>query len=196
MGKSKVMENKIINSLLNVLEKKDKYTAEHCRRVADYTASFAVFLGIEEKKVTILKNAALLHDIGKIEVDNNILQKTGILGEKEFSLIKNHPFIGFTIAENNNILSEEKEIILHHHERVDGNGYPHGLKGDEINDLCKVLSICDSYDAMTSQRSYECMSQDDALQELINSSGTQFDIKFVQRFIVFIRKRDYCPYRD
>lgn len=134
----------------------------------------------------------LLHDIGKISIDNELLYKANKLSQNEYEKIKEHVFLGGKIMKNLNICEKTKSLIVHHHERWDGNGYPKGLRTEEIPENCRLLAICDSIDAMTSERCYKRkLTQDECLNELINNSGTQFDpnmIKIIVKNFNVVRK--------
>jgi HD-GYP domain-containing protein (c-di-GMP phosphodiesterase class II) len=141
-------------------------------------------LGLREGEVQELKTVGLLHDIDKITIDENILNKPGKLTKDEWEEIKRHPEIGYRILSTVNGMSEMAEYVLTHHERWDGLGYPKGLKSDELPLQTKIIAIADAYDAMTSARSYrEALSDEVAIAELQKNSGTQFDPDLVTLFI-------------
>lgn len=144
---------KLANTLNNFIEFKDNYTAGHCERVATYSEALGIALGLDEKQIEDLILAANLHDIGKIALPDAVITKTGKLNDLEFNLMKKHVELG-TLLLPSNALGYLKESIRAHHEKYDGTGYPDGLKGNEIPQFAQILAIADSFDAMTSQRSY------------------------------------------
>lgn len=132
----------------------------------------------------ILRNAALLHDIGKIAIPDEILLKNGPLTHEEFHLVKRHPVIGANIFGKQGDYGEMASFILHHHERWDGSGYPHGLARENIPLGARIIAVADAFEAMTSHRPYrKALSQEEATRELINHSGTQFDPQVVEVFL-------------
>jgi putative nucleotidyltransferase with HDIG domain len=131
---------------------------------------------MSDRDLETLEYGGLLHDIGKIAITNEIICKPGRLTESEFAVIKSHSTIGADIVEQIKFLSEATELVRHHHERPDGRGYPHGLKVDEISLGCAILNVCDSFDAMTSDRPYrKALTVEQAMEELVRFKGSQFD---------------------
>lgn len=185
-----IIQSSIIMLLYLLLNIKDACTAAHSMRVMKLTVSFAKHNGYAVSQIKILKRSALLHDIGKLVIPKKILIKDKKLTQEEYSIIKKHSYLGYLIVKYIVGKSIEADIIKHHHERIDGNGYPDGLKDNEINELSKILSICDAFDAMTSIRPYnEKISFEDALIELQTNAGTQFDKKILNKFIYFINSK-------
>lgn len=181
-GKS--YRNTIINILLTSLFEKSMETEEHAERLKDYCNSVGEKLKCSAKELQELTLLAILHDIGKIGIRESILQKPGPLTPEEWEEMRKHPEIGYRIAQNTPELSNVAEYILFHHERWDGEGYPRGLKGEEIPLQCRILAVVDAYDAMTSDRFYrKAMSKKAALTELENNAGTQFDPLVVNTFL-------------
>lgn len=179
----------ILKNLLRELEGKSKDTLTHCYNVVNYATSFARYIQCEKEDITKLHYAALLHDIGKIRIPNDILNKSEELTKEEYEIIKKHSYYGYDIVKYTGIFNEELELILHHHERVDGMGYPHKLNDNNINKLCKILSICDSFDAMVSKRTYKkSMTIKEAVQELMDNVEKQFDKELVPLFVKFIEE--------
>lgn len=178
--------------LLNTISAKDNYTKDHSQNVSKLCVMFANYLNLSEDDVENLRIAALFHDIGKIGIPDNILQKEGKLTDTEYETIKLHPVIGANIFSSTDIFKHIAPIIVAHHERVDGTGYPNNLKGNEIPYLAKILTICDCFDAMVSKRSYkEKMTIEYAIEQLNKGAGTQFDKELVDSFIKLINeKRD------
>jgi diguanylate cyclase (GGDEF)-like protein/putative nucleotidyltransferase with HDIG domain len=171
-------------TLIAVINAKDKYTYGHVERVVFYCTLLAEKLGLSDTDKKSLICAAYLHDVGKINIPEEILMKTGPLNDEEWQIMKNHPQKAVEIIENISSLKYLSPIILQHHERYDGKGYPNGLKGEEINYLARLLTVADSFDAMTSIRPYKPRkSYHQAIRELIKCSGTQFDPEIVEDFI-------------
>lgn len=172
-----------INAFNKALEAKDPYTSGHALRVQQYSEKLAVAMGLSSKKITNIKTAAILHDIGKIGVDDSILRKPDRLTREEFDMIKKHPAIGADILKDVDFLSTPAEIIRSHHERYDGRGYPDSKRGDEIPIESSILSIADVFDAMTSDRPYRgALSRKAALEEIKNNAGIQFDPAIANKF--------------
>ncbi len=179
-----------VKSLALTIEAKDFYTRGHSTRVVKYALAIAEGLGLSEKEKEIIRNAGILHDIGKIAISDQILGKIDKLTEEEFDTIKKHPALGANILKPLSFLSTEISIILNHHERVDGKGY-YKLSNEEIPLASKILIIADSYDAMTSDRPYrKALSKEQAIQELKNNVGTQFDPHLVEIFVQALGKMD------
>jgi len=165
-----------VKSLAAAIETKDIYTRGHSERVTQYSLIIARKLGIESSEIEKLRLAALLHDIGKIGIDESILRKPAKLSPSEFEEIKKHPIYAANILESIPQLHEIIPVIKHHHERFDGNGYPDGLKGEKIPYSARIIAIADTFDAMSSDRPYrKALPVQVCLQEILNCSGTQFD---------------------
>lgn len=180
-----------IQAFNKFLEAKDKYTSGHAARVQKYAEMLAQSMNLSEIRIENIKTAALLHDIGKIGVDDRILKKPGKLTTDEYSQIKNHVVIGAEIIDGIDFLKSISKIIMQHHERFDGKGYPKGLKDDEISIEGEILAIADVYDAMTSDRPYRNgMSKSEAMEELRANSGTQFNPQIVEKFLEILEKED------
>lgn len=168
-----------LNRLLKQYEEKDVYTHNHSIRVEQYTLKIASRMGLPNEMLLTLAVASLFHDIGKINVPDEILNKAGRLSEREFEFIKHHP------ADSVKLLSEKFEkaltnIVEQHHERLDGSGYPKGLKGDDIILEARIIAVADSFDAMTSDRAYRsAMSIEDAMAEIESMSGVKYDSEVV-----------------
>lgn len=176
-----------VKTLSQAIEAKDPYTNGHSRRVGEYACNLANKLGLIPKRVEKLKIAALLHDIGKIGIDESILNKPGRLTEEEFDKIKQHPEIGVKIIKDIDFLKDVSEIILGHHERYDGTGYPEGRKHKEIAFETQILSIADVFDALTSERPYRhAMTVAEAIDIIEKGKGTQFESKLADAFIKMI----------
>lgn len=180
-----------IQSLATALDAKDSYTHGHSRRVTALALAIAAEMRLSENEVNKLRHAALLHDIGKIGIAENILQKPSKLSDDEFTSIKNHPVMGAKILESVEFLQSVCMQIKHHHEKFDGTGYPAGLKGDKIPLGSRIITIADTYDAMTSTRPYrQGLSHEVAVNEIKRCSGTQFDPEIVDAFLAI---SNLCP---
>jgi len=176
-----------LKSLGDIIEAKDAYTGGHCERISKYSNIIAENIGLSNEKKSVLRYAALLHDIGKISIPENILAKPGKLTESEFNLIKLHPIRGIQILKPIKQLEDSLPGIKYHHERYDGKGYPEGISGEKIPLIARILCISDSFDAMTSDRPYrQKMQFKEAKEELLRCSGTQFDPELVSVFTNFI----------
>lgn len=177
-----------LKAMVNTLEAKDYYTRQHSQRVTLWTVEIAQKMGRTSQEIEILRFAGFLHDIGKIGVQDSILNKLGALSPEEFSAIRAHPLIGERIVEPLVVLPLEREIIRHHHERWDGQGYPDGLLRENIPLLARILAVANSFDAMTSDRPYRrAKSYEESLQELERFSGSQFDKDVVCAFKEVLR---------
>jgi HD-GYP domain-containing protein (c-di-GMP phosphodiesterase class II) len=180
------MTNKCtIQALSNAIEANDHYTRGHCDRVTKLALALGRKCGMNSTDLNELELACMLHDVGKVGVPSQILNKIGRLTEDEFYIIKKHPDIGFIIVKDIPFLEKAAAIMRAHHERYDGNGYPTGLKGDEIGFSSKILCIADAFDAMTSARAYRTvpLTAEKAYAELLKGSGTQFDPELVKEFL-------------
>lgn len=168
--------HEIIECITSALDAKDAYTAGHSKRVSEMSLTLSKALGLSAQDTTNIHIAAHLHDIGKIGIPDAILNKEGNLNEYEWNMIKSHPGIGAQILSKSKRLSELIEIVLHHHERFDGKGYPDGLAGKNIPLGARIIAICDSIDAMTSHRKYrKALSWDDCYQEIEKGLGSMYD---------------------
>ncbi|MDD5155548.1 MAG: HD domain-containing protein [Candidatus Omnitrophica bacterium] len=178
----------VVQSMVRVLEAKDHYTRGHSERVAGYAARVAAKMGFSAEKIELLTEMALLHDIGKLSIKDNILNKKGQLTDEEWEEIRKHPLIGEDILRPVILDEEMLAMVREHHERYDGKGYPDRLSGDKINIFAAILTVADAFDAMTSERSYRpALSKQDAAAELKAKSGTQFNPKVVETFIEILK---------
>lgn len=173
-----------IEILRFTVEAKDAYTRGHSDRVSAYSVLIGEALGLSEEDIKTLRIGGLFHDIGKIGIPDSILLKTDKLDDEEYSEIKNHPAIGAHILSNATIFKDIIPIVKHHHERFDGHGYPGKLKGEEIPYLARIATVADSFDAMTSKRSYrDSLPIDVVKEEIKKNSGTQFDPEIAEVFL-------------
>jgi diguanylate cyclase (GGDEF)-like protein/putative nucleotidyltransferase with HDIG domain len=178
------------NALVMAIDAKDPYTKEHSQNVTNFAVAIAKALGLPEKEIEIIKYASLLHDIGKISISQDILSKTTPLTSDEYSLLKKHPVVGVTILKDIKFLEKEIPIILHHHERFDGKGYPQGLMGREIPLGARIVAVADAFDAMTSGRGYkDKLTQASAIEELKAGSGSQFAPDIVESFVRLLENK-------
>jgi len=165
-----------VRALVQAVEIKDLYTRGHSERVAQASEMIARRLGMDEKRIGILSYAAILHDVGKLGVPTRLLQKDGQFNAAELEAIRVHPVRGVDVVRDIAFLNEAYEAILHHHERMDGRGYPTGLAGERIPRFARIIAVADAFDSMTSTRSYRpARSVQDAMAELRACAGSQFD---------------------
>jgi HD-GYP domain-containing protein (c-di-GMP phosphodiesterase class II) len=178
-----------VKMLVNFLDKKDEYTKGHCERVTKFTVAIGQALNLSDLDILNLEFAALLHDIGKLAVPDEIINKEGKLTMQEYEIVKMHPAVGYELIKDIPFLDVSKKILLQHHERVDGKGYPLGLKDDQIDIKAKILSIADAYDAMTSSRPYrkDGLPKEQAISQLKLCTGSQFDKNIVDIFIELLK---------
>jgi HD domain len=178
-----------VGALCQAVETKDLYTRGHSDRVSRGSVMIAREIGMRGDRVEAIGYAGMLHDVGKLGVPTKVLQKTGKLTEEEYAAIQLHPMRGLDIVREIGFLDEALAGIMHHHERIDGRGYPMGLAGDEIPEFARVLAVADAFDAMTSTRSYRGARRvDEAIAELRKWAGTQFDPAFVDAFVAAITR--------
>ncbi len=174
----------MLKTMLACLEEKDSYTHGHSIRVTQYATNIAIELGLSAEQIEEVQLVGLLHDIGKVGIPDNVLLKPAPLTKPEFEIMKSHPIRSARILEKANALKSLIEGVKYHHERIDGLGYPDGLKGDEIPLYARIILIADTYDAMTSTRPYRlALEKETAFKELERYSGTQFDANLVKVFI-------------
>jgi hypothetical protein len=165
-----------VRTLVQAVEIKDLYTRGHSERVAHASELIAEQLRLTEERTAVLRHAAILHDVGKLGVPTRLLRKTGQLDSAEFAAIRLHPARGVDVVRDIAFLDEAYSAILHHHERMDGHGYPSGLAGAQIPRFARIIAVADAFDSMTSTRSYRgARSVPDALAELRRCAGAQFD---------------------
>jgi cyclic di-GMP phosphodiesterase len=178
-----------VKVLAEAIDAKDPYTRGHSDRVRRMSLRIATRLGFNEEKLESLEYGALLHDIGKIGIKDEILQKPGVLNAGEYQYIQEHPLIGVKIVEGIDFFTDKIPMIRHHHERFDGKGYPDGLAGDAIPLEARIITVPDAFDAMTSVRPHsQSKALQDVLLELERGKHTQFDPKILG---IFLRDRVY-----
>ena len=179
-----------IASLIKAEEEKDGYTRGHSDRVTKISIAIAEEMNLEAEKRRLIERAGLLHDIGKIGICDAILCKKDKLTDEEWCIIQSHPDKGNKILEPLKFLPVERDIILSHHERYDGKGYPRGLKGDQIRIEALILAVADAFDAMNSARSYrQPLSRETIMSELEKSRDTQHSAQVVDAFLKLLKKR-------
>lgn len=178
-----------VRKLIKVLDDKDEYTREHCQRVTKLALRIGQKLGLPREELLYLEFAGLLHDIGKIALPDEIINKEDKLTDREYDIVKLHPNIGYELIKDITFLASSREILLQHHERMDGKGYPLGLTGDRIDIKARILTVADAYDAMTSSRPYRKAGMDanEAIRELEMNKNTQFDKEIVDIFIGLLK---------
>lgn len=177
-----------IQTLRFTVEAKDTYTRGHSDRVSEYSVLLGKYLGLSEDDIHLLRVGGLFHDIGKIGVPDSILLKTSRLTDDEYSEIKNHPKIGAQILSNATLFEKAIPIVKHHHERYDGFGYPEKLSGENIPYLARIAAVADSFDAMTSKRTYrDSLPMDVVINEIEKNKGTQFDPNIGTVFLDILR---------
>jgi len=188
---SKEQYYNIIQTLTAAIEAKDKYTEGHSRRVAYYVEKIAEKMKLSHRRIEFLKVAALLHDIGKIGIEDSILRKPGKLTSDEWEKIQQHPHIGIRILDEVAFTSEIKDAILHHHERYSGGGYPDALDGSRVSINAFILGAADAYDAMTSTRPYrKALSRREAIDVLKKEKGSQFHPRVADILISILEKEE------
>lgn len=179
-----------VDALMRAMEARDKYTEGHSQRVAELASKIAKELGYNEWKIEQLNIASLLHDVGKIGIDDNILNKPGKLTDDEFEIIKKHPEIGYNILKDISGLENIISIARYHHERYDGKGYPDGKSAEELSFDVFIVQLADAVDAMATDRPYRrALAENEILEELKKHSGTQFHPKVVEAYLRMAEKQ-------
>jgi HD-GYP domain-containing protein (c-di-GMP phosphodiesterase class II) len=173
----------VIQMLAAKVEARDKFMAGHSRRVAEYACALAKAAGVSPDEIEILHKAADLHDIGQMVISDRVMGKPYQFTPEERGLVRGHPAIGAQMLEPIESLGAARPLVRSHHERMDGAGYPDGLRGDRIPRLARMLCIADAYDGMTSERPYRsAMTKSRAAEELASTAGSQFDPELVKVF--------------
>jgi putative nucleotidyltransferase with HDIG domain len=169
---------------MHAMEARDKYTQGHTKRVGELASTIAAELKYNQWKIDEIYMAALLHDVGKIGIEDSILNKPGKLTEEEFMKIKSHPEIGYNILKDIKDSEKVRFIVRHHHERYDGNGYPDKKKADELNLDVFIIQLADSIDAMSTDRPYrKALTEEQILNEIKNNKGSQFHPDVVDAYL-------------
>ncbi|MBP2703426.1 HD-GYP domain-containing protein [Microbispora sp. RL4-1S] len=183
-----------IAALCQAVETKDYYTRGHCTRVSAASSMIAEEVGMGIERLRAIRYAGMLHDVGKLGVPTKVLQKDGRLTEEEFAAIQLHPMRGLEIVRGIDFLDEAYAGIMHHHERLDGKGYPMGLAGMEIPEFARIIAVADAFDSMTSDRSYRRAKPiETAVAELRKNAGTQFDPVMVDAFVTALDRDGWHP---
>ena len=178
---------RVIFTLATTVESRDPYTEGHLRRLASYSYALATACGCDAKEARLIRYGGLLHDIGKIAIRETVLQKEGKLTSEEYDEMKKHPQIGANIVAPMRFSVSVGPMVLHHHERWDGKGYPHGIAGDTIPLGARIIAVVDSFDAMTTDRPYrKGMSRAEAVQVLQSGRNTQWQAELVDLFVELI----------
>lgn len=178
------MRESVICSFNQLLDLKDLSTGTHSSRLAEWAVRVARQLGLEEQQLPSIEAGAILHDIGKIGIPDAILGKSQTLSDSEYEVVKKHPEFGWVALRGIHGLEETSLYVLHHHESVDGSGYPAGLRSSEIPLGARIVCVIDAFDAMVSSRPYRSgLPLQEAIRRLRESSGTQFDPSVVETFI-------------
>ena len=184
IGELKRQTEQTLIRMADAIDQRDPSTFQHSQRVAQYAEAIAREMGLTAEDIEIIRSAARLHDLGKIGMSNTLLFKPGRFDEAERAEFQRHPAIGYDLVDRFRLFKEGRQLILSHHERYDGKGYPRGLKGEEIPLGGRIIAVADSFDAMTSQRSYNNpLTTETALDELVANKGTQFDPEVVDAFM-------------
>jgi putative nucleotidyltransferase with HDIG domain/PAS domain S-box-containing protein len=192
LGKLRAALGGIIQIIQEIVEKRDPYTAGHQRRVADLARAIAKEMGLSDDQVDAIRMSGIIHDIGKVVVPAEILAKPGRLSDSEFSLIKQHSRSGYDIVKAVDLPWPLSDIILQHHERLDGSGYPQGLRGDGIMIEAKVIAVSDVVEAMSSHRPYRAaLGTDEALEEINQKKGSLYDPDVVEACLRLFREKGY-----
>jgi putative nucleotidyltransferase with HDIG domain len=180
-----------LRSLISIIEAKDPYTKGHTERVASYSVALANRVDLREDDLKRIMFAALMHDIGKMGVLDEIVNKPGALTEAEWELMRAHPVVGAGIVEKMEFLNGTADIVRYHHEAWNGKGYPDGLRGDDIPLGARIVTVADSFDAMTTDRPYrKALTVDQAIAQLEGGAGVQFDADLVKVFVKYIRDKE------
>ncbi len=184
----------LVDSISKVLAKKDRYTAFHSANVKHYSLYLARYFNLNEADQKKIFIAASLHDIGKIAIPKSILSKPSALTGEEFNILKKHPIIGANLLSKITYFKDIVEIVEYHHEKVDGTGYPYGLKGSEIPFMAQIVCVADAFDALTTNRIYrKAMSVEYAVDEIKKASGTQFDKQIADAFVYLVENEIIKP---
>ena len=184
-----ILSNEAFEAIAKAVDVNDRYTAGHSRRVAQYSRMIAKCMGYSDKELEEIYCAGLIHDVGKLGIDNHIINKQGKLSQEEYEEIKKHPLMGYEILKKISIRGNFAYGAKWHHERIDGKGYPDGLQGEEIPEIARIIAVADAYDAMTSKRAYRgIMSQEQVREQIVRGRGSQFDDRIASIMLSLIDK--------
>ncbi|MBR6025393.1 MAG: HD domain-containing protein [Firmicutes bacterium] len=196
-NRNKLLLREIVEDFAKIVDMKDKYTNGHSARVAKYTRMLATEMGYDEETIEKYYYIALMHDVGKIGVPEEVLNKPGKLTDEEFGIIKSHTTLGENVLKDISIMPELSKGAEYHHERPDGKGYPKGLKGDEIPEFARIIAVADTFDAMYSNRPYRSRMNFDKVVSIIQEvSGTQLDPDVVDAFMRLVEKGKFKDPND
>jgi response regulator RpfG family c-di-GMP phosphodiesterase len=185
------MSLQLVKALSEAIEKRDSYTGGHTQRVLKVCMAISDYLQLHPENKRQLMLAAILHDIGKVGIKDQILNKSEVLTEEEFVIMREHPLLGAEILGHIKQLRTIIPGIKHHHEHYDGSGYPEGLKGEEIPLIARIIAVADTFDAMITDRPYQKgMSRDEAVAEITGNAGTQFDAQVLEAFVQALENGD------
>lgn len=185
------IRGKTVSAIINTLHEKNRQAEEHSQRVSDLCYKFATVLELPQHQIEEIKNVGLLHDIGKIGIDEALLNKPGHLSKEEYDEMKRHPEVGYRILKAVDDMSDMAEYVLGHHEHWDGGGYPRGISGKSIPLQSRMIAIVDAFDAMTSTRTYrKAMTEQQAVSELFSKAGRQFDPELIHPFVSKVLNMD------
>jgi len=174
----------VAEALAEAIEKRDPYTGGHTKRVVNYSLAAAKYLNLSQREIELLRLSAILHDIGKVGIEDKILRKPGRLDDEETKVMKMHPTFGVDIMQHIKQLKDLIPGMKYHHERSDGNGYPDGLKGKEIPIIASIIAVADTFDAMTTDRSYRTrLPHHIAIDEIKKEAGAQFEREVALAFV-------------
>jgi putative nucleotidyltransferase with HDIG domain len=180
--------------MARTLDLRDPYTAGHSERVAEYSRALATELGLDERQLIVVHSGALLHDLGKIAVPDSVLFKPARLDPAERRMIEVHPTLGASLLSSVTSMEDVVPCVLHHHEKVDGSGYPHGLRGESIPLGARIIAVADAFDAMTTDRPYRRgLSSEEALREILDKAGAQFDPRCAKAFATLVSRGAIVP---
>ncbi len=178
-----------VRALTSAIDASDPYTKGHSERVTAYAVAIAREMGLSERRVQTIEYAGLLHDMGKIALQHDVLLKPGALSEEEWRIMRTHPETGAKIVSDLQFLKGARDVVLHHHERYDGSGYPDGLSGDSIPLEARIIKVADAFDAMLSNRPYrDSLGVERAIREIEDGSGTEFDPRVADVFLRLVRE--------
>jgi len=173
--------------LARAIEARDSYTEGHVERVAEYSVALGKRIGMHDKELRILEQGAIMHDVGKIGIPDQILNKPGKLSSEEYETMKSHTWVGEQICSSLKSLKPILDIVRHHQEHVNGSGYPDGLRGEEMGLGARIVAIADAYDAMTTDRPYrKSLGHEEACKRLGEGSGSQWDSNLIDAFLAML----------